>query len=103
MSRARTLEWMPSSPPKILCSAATVSSMRSPRCLLCSGLLQPAMFQESEPELSAGPTWRALLQKRRNAFLRVRRQRVHRHDFLGVGVGFGLVQVDLRVVCLLAQ
>jgi hypothetical protein len=53
--------------------------------------------------LSAGPTSGAFPEKRGDALLRVGRQRVHAHDLLGVGVGFGLVQVDLRIVGLLAE
>src|SRR5689334_7523559 len=54
-------------------------------------------------DLSPGPTSGALAQKRRNSFLSIVCQRVHRHNFLGVGVCFRLVEIDLRVISLLSQ
>src|ERR1019366_6022622 len=53
--------------------------------------------------LLAHPARGPLLQEGRDAFLCVQRHRVHGHDLLRVGVRLGLVEVDLRVVGLLAD
>src|ERR1035437_792228 len=53
--------------------------------------------------LLAAPAWGALAEKRCRAFLRVGGEGVHRHHFLGVGVGFRLIEIDLRVEGLLAD
>src|ERR1022692_607329 len=53
--------------------------------------------------LLPAPARRALTEKRPDALLRVRRQSVHRHHLLGVGVGFRLIEIDLRVEGLLAD
>src|SRR5580704_13553749 len=53
--------------------------------------------------LLAGPARHALLEKSRNALLRILRERIHRHHFLGVGVSLGLIQIDLRIERLLAE
>src|ERR1035441_8778357 len=53
--------------------------------------------------LLAAPAGRPLPQKGRYALLRVLCHGVHRHDLLRIGVGFGLVEIDLGVIGVLAQ
>src|ERR1700688_26666 len=53
--------------------------------------------------LLSGPARGALAQEGGDALLSVGRQGVHRHDFLGIGVSLGLVEIDLRVEGLLAD
>src|ERR1035437_10235172 len=53
--------------------------------------------------LLAAPARGALAEERCRAVLRVGGQRVHRHHFLGVGVGFRLIQIDLGVEGLFAD
>ncbi len=43
------------------------------------------------------------MQEGGDASLGVRGQGVHGHDLLGIGVGFGLIEINLRVVGLLAD
>jgi len=53
--------------------------------------------------LFSRPAGCALLQECRDAFLRVSGHGIHRHDFFRVGIGLGLVEIDLRVEGLLAD
>src|SRR5450755_1249529 len=62
-----------------------------------------AMAMVTVATLFAGPTRYALFEKRRNAFLCVLRQRVHRHHFFGVSIRFGLIEIDLGIERLLTQ
>lgn len=62
-----------------------------------------AIFTAALRSLLAAPARRALAEKRPDAFLRVGGEGVHRHDFLGVGVGLLLIEIDLGVECLLAD
>ncbi len=48
--------------------------------------------------LFPGPAGSALVEEGRDAFLRVGSERVHAHHLFGVCVGFGLIEIDLRVV-----
>src|ERR1019366_2640636 len=47
--------------------------------------------------LLSRPTGAAFFQKCRDAFLGVGGQRIHAHHFFGIGIGFGLVEIDLGV------
>src|SRR5579871_2252552 len=53
--------------------------------------------------LLPGPTRRPLLQERRNPLLGIHSLRVRGHHFFRISVGFRLIQIDLRVIRLLAQ
>ena len=55
------------------------------------------------PPLAAGPARFALVEEGRHTLLRVGGERVHAHNLLGVGVGFGLVEIDLGVEGLFAE
>ena len=54
-------------------------------------------------QLASHPARRPLLKKSGHAFLGIRRQGVHAHDFFGVGVCFRLIEIDLRVIGLFAE
>src|SRR5271165_6067748 len=53
--------------------------------------------------LVAGPAGHAFFQERGNPLLRVLSQRIHGHHFFGVSVGFGLIEIDLRIKRLFTQ
>ena len=57
----------------------------------------------STRRLFAAPHWLALVEKRADPLLRVGRHRVLTHYFFRVVIGFGLIEVDLRIEGLLAD
>src|SRR5450631_203913 len=87
MATARSFPWFIRFSAKKQCISAK-ADLRAQYCLKC---------------LSPCPARSAFLKERRDAFLRVVREQVHAHHFFGVGVGFALIQVDLRIVGLFPQ
>src|ERR1017187_1365671 len=77
----------------------------SARCCWSEEVRAPARFscRINPGELSACPAGGAFLEEGRDAFPGVVREGVHGHYLLGIGVGFLLIQIDLRIERLLAQ